>query len=138
MVDKDKLRKFFSYFSIFNRNRDAATVVMIGGIITFIVSIIILTLLLGNSDTSTDEYVLFLIGALIPSLMEIFAAIMMWRREDMSKIMGTVAVLGSILSLIDSEGGLAIGFFLALFGGIMSLFYYPQRKSSGDNIRSTN
>lgn len=133
MVDKEKLRKFFSYFSIFNRNRDAAIISIIGGIITMVVALIIGSLIISSGKISDDDIALLLIGGIIPALMELLGGFSMWFRESMNRIAGIVVILGSLLSLLDTEGGLAIGFFLAIFGGIMSLLYRPNRGRFADD-----
>ncbi|MGP6206424.1 DUF6114 domain-containing protein [Cuniculiplasma sp. SKW3] len=133
MVDREKLRKFFSYFSIFNRNRDAAVITIIGGIITMAVALIILDLIISSGNVSEDDIALLMIGGIIPALMEILGGLSMWFRESLSKIAGVIVIFGSLLSLLDTEGGLAIGFFLAIFGGIMSLMYHPNKSRFTDN-----
>ena len=127
MVNKEKVKKFLSYFSVFNRNRDAAVISIIGGIITMIVAVIILDLIITGKQISESDIILIMIGGIIPAAMEISGGLAMWFRERMNRIAGAIVILGSLLSLLDTEGGLAIGFFLSIFGGVMSLMYHSQK-----------
>jgi hypothetical protein len=126
MVNKEKVKKFLSYFSVFNRNRDAAVISIIGGIITMIVAVIILDLIIIGKQISESNIILIMIGGIIPAIMEIAGGLAMWFRERLNRIAGAIVILGSLLSLLDTEGGLAIGFFLSIFGGLMSLMYHSQ------------
>ena len=126
MVDREKARKIISYFSVFRRNRDASIVTIAGGSVTMVVALVIADLILPGGHVSGDEVFLLMIGGIIPALMEICGGIGMWLREDLSRILGGIVILGSVLSLLDTEGGLAIGFFLSIFGGVMSFMYHPE------------
>ena len=117
------LSRFFSYF---RQNRDAATVMLAGSIVTMIVSIVIVYLSVITGNINKSNNLLIEIGTgIIPPLIEISASLVMFFKESMSKSMGGLGVLMALLSLPGSEGGLLIGFILVLIGGAMSILYKP-------------
>lgn len=115
------LLRFSSYF---RENRDAATVMLIGGIITFIVSvsIIYLSILNGNFQKTDNAIIEILTDAIAP-ILEIVASVVMFKRVDLHRSMGGLGILMGIISLPGSEGGLLIGFILVMIGGVMSMLY---------------
>ena len=129
-----KIGRFLSrFFSYFRQNRDAATVMLAGSIVTMIVSIVIVYLSVITGNINKSNNLLIEIGTgIIPPLIEISASLVMFFKESMSKSMGGLGVLMALLSLPGSEGGLLIGFILVLIGGAMSILYkspYVEQKS---------
>ncbi|MHB1439803.1 MAG: DUF6114 domain-containing protein [Cuniculiplasma sp.] len=124
------LSRFFSYFK---HNRDAATVMLAGSIVTMIVSIVIVYLSVITGNINKSNNLLIEIGTgIIPPVIEISASLVIFLKESMSKSMGGLGVLMALLSLPGSEGGLLIGFILVLIGGAMSILYkspYVEQKS---------
>jgi hypothetical protein len=122
------LTRFSSHFT---RNRDAASVTLIGGAITFIVSLVIFYFTLTSGTvTLLNNFSYDVLEVIFPGFIEILIAWIMIRREDLSKILGGLAILFGLVSLPGSDGGLFIGFILVFIGGFMSVLYKPMRKTS--------
>lgn len=130
------LLKFSSYF---RENRDAATVMLAGAVITLIVSISVLYLsILNGSFVKTDNAIFEVLTDAMAPVLEIVASVVMFKRVDLHRSMGGLGILMGIISLPGSEGGLLIGFIFVVIGGAMSMLYREPYAGKNGEIKQEN
>jgi hypothetical protein len=115
--------------SYFTYNRDAAVVLLSGGVITTIVSILTIGLSISHGEFNTMDTILQeVVLGIAPAIAEVIIAISMMKFDKKHRILGLIGLLAGLVSLPGTDGGLFIGFILVLIGSVMSiLFRGPYR-----------
>ncbi len=122
------LHRIGSYFTY---NRDAAVVMLSGGIITTIVSILVIGLSASKGEFNTPIVVAQEIGTgIAPAVAEVAIAIAMMKYDRKHRLLGLLGLLAGLISLPGTDGGLFIGFILILIGSIMSVFFRGPYRST--------
>ncbi len=115
------LQKFLSHFTF---NRDAAAVVLAGGVVTLLVSLSIIVLSIQDGEFLLHyNYISEIFLGILPGVLEIISGAYMARRDDKHSFLGGISILFALISLPGSDGGLFIGFILVFIGSIMSVLF---------------
>ena len=121
---KSAVKSLTVFFSHFRNNRDAAAVMLVGSIITLLVSIPILYISIQTGHFQQINNAIFeSVADVVSPVVEVLASILLFSRVSLHRSMGGLGILMGIISLPGSEGGLLIGFILVVIGGIMSILY---------------
>lgn len=122
------LQRIGSYFTY---NRDAAIVMLAGGIITTITSALVIILSASKGEFNTTSMVAQEIGTgIAPAIAEVSIAIAMMKYDRKHRLLGFTGLLAGLISLPGTDGGLFVGFILVLIGSLMSILFRGPYRST--------